>query len=137
MSSIRVSTFLRRVLLLDAVSCGAMAILLLAGSGLLAGALDLPAELLNEAGSVLLPFALVLAFASTRSRLPRPVVWAVIVANAVWVIDSFVLLFSGWVSPNLLGWVFVAGQAAFVAVLAELEFIGLRKSAAAGTPAHP
>jgi hypothetical protein len=137
MSSIRVSTFLRRVLLLDAVSCGAMAVLLLAGSGLLAGALGLPAELLNEAGSVLLPFALVLAVAGTRSRLPRPVVWAVIVANSVWVIDSFVLLFSGWVSPSWLGWVFVAGQAAFVAVLAELEFIGLRKSAAVATPAHP
>jgi hypothetical protein len=34
------------------------------------------------------------------------------------------------VQPNLLGYMFVAGQAAFVAVMAELEFIGMRKSTA-------
>lgn len=128
MSFIQSSSFLRRVLLLDAVSCAAMGILLLAGGGLLTGVLDLPADLLREAGIVLLPFALIVAFLSTRARLPRAAVWAVIVVNAVWVIDSFVLLFSGQVAPNLLGWVFVAGQAAFVAVMAELEFIGLRRS---------
>ena len=37
----------------------------------------------------------------------------------------------GWVQPNPLGYVFVIGQAAFVAVMAELELIGLRKSAVA------
>jgi hypothetical protein len=113
-----------------------MGVLLLAGSGLLTGVLNLPVELFNEAAIVLLPFALILAFLSTRARLPKAAVWAVIAANAVWVIDSFVLLFSGWTQPSLLGWVFVAGQAAFVAVLAELEFIGLRKSAAVAVPAH-
>lgn len=41
------------------------------------------------------------------------------------------LLFTGWVQPNLLGYMFVAGQAAFVAVMAEREFIGMRKSTAA------
>lgn len=136
MSFIQSSTFLRRVLLLDAVSCAGMGVLLLAGSGLLTGVLNLPVELFNEAAIVLLPFALILAFLSTRARLPKAAVWAVIAANAVWVIDSFVLLFSGWTQPSLLGWVFVAGQAAFVAVLAELEFIGLRKSAAVAVPAH-
>jgi hypothetical protein len=35
------------------------------------------------------------------------------------------------VQPNLLGYAFVIGQAAFVAVMAELEIVGLRKSAAA------
>lgn len=131
MTTIHTATFLRRVLLLDAVSSGAMGVLLLTCSGLLAGLLNLPAELLNEAGIVLVPFALAVGFLGTRSVLSRVAVWAVIAINAVWAIDSVVLLFTGWVQPNLLGYAFVIGQAAFVAVMAELEFLGLRKSAAA------
>lgn len=131
MSAIQTSTFLRRVLVLDAVSCTGMGLLLLTCSGSLAGLLSLPAGLLAEAGMVLLPFAMLLAFLSTRARLPRAAVWAVIVANAIWAIDSIVLLFTGWVQPNLLGYLFVAGQGAFVAVIAELEYVGLRKSPAA------
>jgi hypothetical protein len=130
MSSIQTSTFLRRVLLVDAVSCVGMGLLLLTASGFLTGVLGLPVELLRESSFVLLPFGLLLAFLSTRERLPRAAVWAVIVANAIWAIDSIVLLFTGWVQPTLLGYVFVAGQAAFVAVLVELEYIGLRKSSA-------
>ncbi|MBM0107450.1 hypothetical protein JM946_22140 [Steroidobacter sp. S1-65] len=128
MSSIQTSTFLRRVLVLDAVSCAGMGLLLLTCSGWLAELLSLPAGLLSEAALVLLPFAMLLAFLSTRARLPRFAVWAVIVVNAIWAIDSIVLLFTGWVQPNLLGYLFVAGQGAFVAVIAELEYVGLRKS---------
>jgi hypothetical protein len=129
MTTIQSSTFLRRVLLLDAVSSGAMGILLLTCNGLLAGLLNLPAELLSEAGIVLVPFALAVGFLGTRTRLSRVAVWAVIAINAVWAIDSVVLLFTGWVEPNPLGYAFVIGQATFVAVMAELELIGMRKSA--------
>jgi hypothetical protein len=129
MTTIQPATFLRRVLLLDAVSSGAMGILLLTCSGLLAGLLNLPAELLSEAGIVLVPFALAVGFLGTRTRLSRVAVWAVIAINAVWAIDSVVLLFTGWVEPNPLGYAFVIGQATFVAVMAELELIGMRKSA--------
>lgn len=132
MTAIQASTFLRRVLLLDAVSSGAMGILLLTAGGTLAGLLELPAELLKEAGWVLVPFALAVGFLATRARLPRAAVWAVIAVNAVWAVDSVLLLFTGWVQPNSLGYVFVLGQAAFVAVMAELQYIGLRKSAAEG-----
>jgi hypothetical protein len=38
------------------------------------------------------------------------------------------LLFSGAVSPNLLGQVLVVAQAIATGVFAELQFIGLRKS---------
>jgi hypothetical protein len=130
MNTIQSSTFLRRVLLLDAASSGAMAVLLLTCGGLLEGLLNLPAELLEEAGLVLVPFALAVGFLGTRTRLSRIAVWAVIGLNAIWAIDSVALLFTGWVQPNLLGYVFVVGQAAFVAVMAELEVLGLRKSAA-------
>jgi hypothetical protein len=135
MTTVQTSTFLRRILLLDAVSCAGMGLLMVTFSGWLAGVLSLPVELLQQASVVLLPFALLLAFLSTRARLPRAAVWAVIVANAIWAIDSILLLFTGWVQPSLLGYVFVAGQAAFVAVMVELEYIGLRKSAASA-PLH-
>lgn len=135
MTTIQPATFLSRVLLLDALSSGAMGVLLLACSGMLASLLELPVELLNEAGLVLVPFALAVGFLATRARMSRIAIWAVIGLNAVWAIDSVVLLFTGWVQPNLLGYAFVVGQAAFVAVMVELEIIGLRKSAA-GAPAH-
>ncbi len=130
MSYVETSTFLRRVLALDAISCAGLGLLLVTFGGWLSGVLSLPIQLLQQAAIVLLPFALLLAFLSTRARLPRAAVWAVIVANAIWAIDSIVLLFTGWVQPSLLGYSFVAGQAAFVAVILELEYIGLRKSAA-------
>jgi hypothetical protein len=38
------------------------------------------------------------------------------------------LLASGWLSPNLLGQIFIVMQAIAVGVFAELQFIGLRKS---------
>jgi hypothetical protein len=135
MSYIETSTFLRRILVLDAISCAGLGLLLATFGGWLSGTLNLPSALLQQASIVLLPFALLLAFLSTRARLPRAAVWAVIVANAIWAIDSIVLLFTGWVQPSLLGYLLVAGQAAFVAVLLELEYIGLRKSVA-GTPLH-
>ena len=131
MTTIQAATFLRRVLVLDSVSSGAMGILLLTCSGMLSGLLELPAELLSEAGLALVPFALAVGFLATRSRLSRIAVWAVIGINAVWAIDSIVLLFTGWVQPNLLGYAFVIGQAAFVAVMAQLQLIGMRKSPAA------
>ena len=135
MSLIEPSTFLRRILVLDAVSCAGLGLLLVTFGGALSGVLNLPVALLQQASMVLLPFALLLAFLSTRARLPRAAVWAVIIANAIWAIDSIVLLFTGWVQPSLLGYLFVAGQAAFVAVILELEYIGLCKSRAV-TPAH-
>lgn len=130
MNIIQTSTFLRRVLLLDAVSCAGMGLLLWIGTDPLAGVLGLPAELLREAALMLLPFAVLLGLLSTRARLPRAAVWVVIVANAIWAIDSVVLLLTGWVQPSLLGHAFVAGQAAFVAAMVALEYIGLRKSLA-------
>lgn len=123
-------SFLRRVLFADAIASVATGLLLARGASLLAPVLGLPLELLREAGLLLLPFAAFVAYLGTRKEIPRRGVWVVIVANALWVIDSIALLFSGWVQPSLYGQLFVAAQAFVVAVLAELEFFALRKSAA-------
>jgi len=52
----------------------------------------------------------------------------VIAGNAAWTLASIALLFSGAVTPNLLGEAAIAMQAIVVGVLAELQYIGLRRS---------
>lgn len=123
--------FLRRVLLADAAAGAASGLLMLLGAGMLEGLLNLPAALLQAAGASLLPFAAFLVWLGTRKTPSRAAVWAVIAVNAVWVVESFYLLLSGWVAPNVAGQAFIVAQAIAVAVLAELEYFGLRRSAAA------
>lgn len=121
--------FLRRVLAFDAVTSGAMGLMLVAGAGLLGPLLDLPRGFVTAAGAMLLPFAAVVGLAAFAARPPRPLVWAIVVANVLWVIESAAVLIAGYVAPNALGIAFIVAQAVFVAVLAELEILGLRKLA--------
>jgi len=130
MNSIRSMSFLRRVLIVDAISSGAMGVALLTAAGTLSPMLGLPAQLLTEAGIVLLPFAAFVGFLASRAVPYRGAVWFVIALNVLWAIDSIVLLLTGWVAPSALGYTFVLAQAAFVALMADLEYVGLRKSAA-------
>jgi hypothetical protein len=122
--------FLRRVLIADAAASAAMGAAMLLGGTYLEGLLGLPRALLAYAGLGLLPFAALVAYLATRETLPRAAVWAVIAVNAIWVIDSLVILVTGWVAPSSLGYAFVIAQAAAVAAFAELEYLGLRKPAA-------
>ncbi len=90
--------------------------------------LGLPGTLLEYAGLSLFPIAVFMAWVAARTTLSRPGVWIVIAGNALWVAGSIALLISGAVSPTLLGHVFVIAQAVTVVLLAELEYIGLRKA---------
>lgn len=127
MTHLDMSPLLRRALQADALASGAMGLLLTLAAGPLEELLGLPRALLLGAGIGLLPFALALGWLANRQTLRRGWVWAVLAINAVWVVDSLSLLALGWVEPTLLGKVFVIGQAVAVAVLAELEFFGLRR----------
>jgi hypothetical protein len=130
MTSIRASSLLRRVLIVDALTSGACGVAMLALADVFASLLQLPVELVREAGMILLPFAVFVGFVASRQEPARIAVWAIIALNIVWVVDSILLLFSGWVAPNVLGYVFVIAQAAMVLVLADLEYLGLKRSAA-------
>jgi hypothetical protein len=59
---------------------------------------------------------------------PRALIVLVIAGNAAWTIGSIALLLSGAVTPNLLGEAVVAAQAMATGLLAELQYIGLRRS---------
>jgi hypothetical protein len=122
------SPFLRRVILADAIFSGVSALLLTFGAGTLAPWLNLPEALLRETGLFLIAYALLVGWLGTRQAMPKPLVVIVISGNAVWTLASIALLFSGAVMPNLLGEAFVAIQAIAVGALAELQYLGLRKS---------
>ena len=122
------SDFLRRVLLADAVCSGGMGLLLALLAGPLSRWFGLPSVMLREVGIFLLAFAGVVAVLGLRHASPRPLVWLVIAGNALWALDSLLLLVSGWVAPTALGGTFVVAQALVVALLAELEYTGLRRS---------
>lgn len=128
MMSLASSPFLRRVLLADAAAAAAAGLLMTAAAGLLSGPLGLPVALLQAAGLLLLPFAAFIGWLATRSHMSRGAVWTVVVANAIWAVDSVLLLFSGWITPTAAGQAFIIGQALLVGLFAELEYFGLRKS---------
>jgi hypothetical protein len=121
-------TFLRRVLIADAIASAATGLLMLLGAVPLEQWLAIPAGLLRAAGASLIPFAALVAWVALRETVSRAGVWTVIALNVIWVIDSVALLFTGWVQPAMLGYAFVLSQAAAVAVLAELEYVGLRRA---------
>jgi uncharacterized membrane protein len=124
------SLFLRRVLLLDAIATGATGLLLLGGTSILQGLLNLPASLMIYAGAFCLVWAGLVGFAFSRRELTRGFVWTLIVGNAIWALGSLALLVSGYVSPTWLGYAFVIAQAVVVGVFAELQYVGLTKRTA-------
>jgi hypothetical protein len=121
--------WLRRVLLADAVVSGATGALLAGGAAFLAGMLALPEPLLRYVGLFFLAYAAFVALVATREQLQRAAVWIIIIANALWALDSIILLFTGLVTPNLFGVSFIIVQAVVVAIFAELQFVALRRSA--------
>ncbi len=121
------SALLRKALLTDAALSGVTGLALALASVPLAGFLSLPAGLLQWSAVILIPFAAFVAVVGTRHRVRPPLVFMIIAINILWAADSVLLLFTGWVEPTLLGKIFVGGQAVIVAVLAEFEFLGLRR----------
>ena len=122
------SDVLRRVLLADAACSGGMGLLLALLAEPLSRWFGLPSVMLREVGIFLLAFAGFVAVLGLRHASPRLLVWLVIVGNALWALDSVLLLVSGWVAPTALGGTFLVTQALVVALLAELEYTGLRRS---------
>lgn len=122
------SNLLKFALIADAVASTAMGLLLAGGAGFLSNFLNLPQDLLLYAGLFLIPYGLVVAWIGTRPQIPRPIAWLVLALNALWVIDSFGLLFTTFVSPNAWGVAFVSVQSVAVAVLAIAQIAGLRQA---------
>jgi hypothetical protein len=121
------TAFLRRVLMVDAATCLAMGALLVLFASPLATLLGLPSVLLAYAGAILFPIAGLMAWLALRHDASRWGTWVVILGNAGWVAGSVLVLFLA--SPTTIGYAFVIAQAVVVVLLAELEYVGVRRIA--------
>ncbi|TNJ34797.1 hypothetical protein [Arenimonas terrae] len=135
MRTARFPLILRRLLVVDAITCLAMGAALIFATSPLAELTRLPPDLLLAAGLVLLPiagFMLVLA----RRLSPSPAgVRVVIAGNVLWVLASVLLPLSPQIDPSGIGLLGLMAQAAGVAMLAALEqyALGWTNTAAART----
>ncbi|HJT14893.1 MAG TPA: hypothetical protein VJ790_19875 [Dongiaceae bacterium] len=120
-------SLLRLALLADAVASGAMGALLAAAAEPLAEWSGLPLALLREVGLLLIPYAALLGYLATRHTTPRRPAQVIVAGNVLWAVSSVALLVSGLVAPTVLGTAFVIAQALIVAILAELQLLGLRR----------
>ena len=124
--------FLRNVLLADALSCLATGGLQVVFTTPLASLLGLPAPLLAATGWFLLAYSAVVGFIALRDPVPRGFVWLFLAGNAGWAVGCIALLAEAAVSPTGLGVAWVIVQAVTVGLLAELQWLGLRRQAIAG-----
>lgn len=128
---IEASTFLRRALLADAIFSGVAALGFTFGASAFARLFNLPDMLLLEAGLFLIAYTGLVGWLTSRASLARALVLLVVIGNAAWTVGSIALLLSGAVSPNLAGELMVVAQAIATGVFAELQYVGLRRSASA------
>jgi hypothetical protein len=120
------SSLLRKALLADALASGASGAVLALGSAPAGALLGLPPAVLLAAGLVSVVYAAFVGWLGTRRAVWAPAVWFAIVGNVAWTLGSLELLFT--LQPNTLGQAYVIAQAVLVAALAEMQFIGLRRS---------
>ena len=130
------SRLLRRALVADAIITGATGLAMFLAAGILAALFGLPDALLRYAGLSLIPFAAFVGVLAGRETISRTAVRAIIVANVLWVVNSLLLLMTGWVQPSVLGYIFVIGQAIIVAGFAEVQHAGLKAVTASAGPAR-
>ena len=124
------STFRKRVLTLDAASCLAMGLLLTLGAGALAPMFGIDRQIVGGAGLALIPIGLFILWLGTRQAAAPAFVYLVIAGNIAWSVESVVLIANAdKITP--LGIAFVGVQAAAVAGLSLLEWIGVRRARAA------
>ena len=121
------SSRLRTVIALDAAACGLAGVGLAVDTALAAGPLGLPAEVLQPLGLFLIVYAAGLVWLATRPALPRAVVWTLVVLNVAWAAESLMLPALGWASPTGVGLAILIVQALGALVVAELQFLALRR----------
>jgi hypothetical protein len=120
---------LRIALRLDAAVTGANAVAYLALAGPLGDLFGVPASALRAIGAFLAVFAVAVWMTARPAVISRTAAGTIAVANLAWAVGSVVaLVLDAW-SPETVGAVWIALQAAVVALLADLQLLGLRRAA--------
>lgn len=119
--------FLRAVVWFDALTGVLLGSLHLAFTEPLAQWLGLPTGLLQASGVMLLGYAALAAAIAGAAPMPRGALWLLAVGNAAWSLASLALLMGGASSATLLGQGYLLVHVASVALLAVLQWRGLRQ----------
>jgi hypothetical protein len=120
---------LRTALRLDALVTGANAVAYLALAGPLGDLFGVPASALRAIGAFLAVFAVAVWMTARPAVISRTAAGTIAVANLAWAAGSVVaLVLDAW-SPETVGAVWIALQAAVVALFADLQLLGLRRGA--------
>jgi hypothetical protein len=120
--------FLRRVMAIDAIATGAMALGFVAMAGPLSEIFGLPSLALTCIGLVLLPFAAWVGWLAKQRHPPLKLVRILVAANVIWAADSLLLAFGNWMPLTAIGTEFVAFQAVITLVAATLEWTASQRS---------
>lgn len=111
---------------LDALVSGTSGLVAAAGAVALDGVLGVSAAFLVALGIFLLGYAALLLLLARRGA-PTTGAKAVIAGNALWVAASVVAVVADWLTLATAGTVVALAQAAAVALIAEAQWVGLRR----------
>ncbi len=120
--------FLTRVMALDAASCAATGELQIAFTAPFARLTGLPAAMLVGTGVFLLVYAAAAAWIASRTTSSRNLIGAAVVGNFGWAALCVLLIASGAFALTALGVGWALLQAVVVVLLAELQWMGLRRT---------
>jgi hypothetical protein len=122
------TSLLRRVLQANAIFSGISGLAFIAAFRPIALFLGLDAPFsLIVIGIGLLLYALVLWFNTGQQPLNHQFAWAAIIADTIWVVGSYLILLTDWLSLTSAGWWAVAIVADVVTIFAVVQFYGLRQ----------
>lgn len=124
---------LRRVLWFDAISGVGTGVLQVAASGPLSQMLGLPEPLLRASGVAIFAFVALAAWLAMQRTPLRIGLAAIVVGNFLWSIGCLWLALGGAAGATALGVGYLMVQVIVVAVLAELQWMGLRQNGLAVT----
>jgi hypothetical protein len=126
-ASLTSPTGLRRVLAFDALSGAGTGALQLGLTGLLSQWLGLSESLLQGSGMAIFAFVALAGWLALQAEPPRAALATIVVCNFAWVIGCVALAFGGAPGVTALGLAYLLFQAVVVLVLAELQWMGLRR----------
>jgi hypothetical protein len=128
MATIIASPLLRFALRLDGWVSALAGLLTLLLRPALTPLLGAPPDWIFGLGVFMLCYGVFIGWTAGRSQLATALVWTLVIGNGLWVVASVALAFSSWIEPTVWGQAVILAQAAAVAVFAELEYLGLRRS---------
>jgi hypothetical protein len=122
------SNLMRRAIQVDSLVSAISGVIVIAASGPLAVFMGLASPtILIVTGLFFLIYAAGLWQTAARNPLNRRLAYVPIVLNAIWVIGSVALLLTGWPALTAGGKWLIALVALVVAILAEVQFYGVRQ----------